>query len=57
MESKSNLIDIKSVLWLLEKYLRNATDEERALFGLEINRIFLNLQSVPNKGNKKINLV
>jgi len=57
MESKSNLLDLKSVLWLLEKFLRNATDEERVFFGLEINRIFLNLQSEPDKIKKKVKLV
>lgn len=34
-------------MWLLERFLRNATDEERLYFGLEINRIFLNFQSDP----------
>ena len=57
MDSKSNLVDIKSVLWLLEKFLRNATDKERAFFGLEVNRIFLNLQSEPDKIKKKVRLV
>lgn len=59
MSEKSNLIDLKSILWLLEKFLRNATDEERIFFGLEVNRIFLNLQSEPeqSKVKKKAKLV
>jgi len=55
--SKSNLLDLKSVMWLLEKFLRNASDEERVFFGLEVNRIFLNLQSEPDKIKKKVKLV
>ena len=57
MDSKRNLLDIKSIMWLLEKFLRNATDEERIFFGLETNRIFLNLQSEPDKIKKKVRLV
>ena len=52
MDSKSNLIDLKSVLWLLERFLRNATEEERLYFGLEVNRIFLNFQSDPKPKGK-----
>jgi len=46
-----------NIMWLLEKFLRNATDEERIFFGLETNRIFLNLQSEPDKIKKKVRLV
>ena len=56
MDSKSNLVDLKSVLWLLERFLRNATEEERLYFGLEVNRIFLNFQSDP-KPEGKVKLV
>ena len=56
MSEKSNLIDLKSIMWLLERFLRNATDEERVFFGLEINRILSNLQSGPEV-KKKVKLV
>jgi hypothetical protein len=42
---KNNLVDVKSIMWLLERFLKNATDKERAYIGLETNRIFLSLQS------------
>jgi hypothetical protein len=45
--SKSNLVDVKSIMWLLERFLRNATDKERAYAGLEVNRIYLSFQSDP----------
>jgi hypothetical protein len=43
--SKSNLVDVKSIMWLLERFLKNASDKERAYFGLEVNRMYLNFQS------------
>jgi hypothetical protein len=45
MSKNDNLVDVKSIMWLLERFLRNATDKERAYFGLEANRIFSNFQS------------
>jgi hypothetical protein len=45
--SKSNLVDVKSIMWLLERFLKNASDKERAYFGLEVNRMYLNFQSEP----------
>lgn len=45
--SKSNLVDVKSIMWLLERFLKNASDKERAYVGLEVNRMYLNFQSEP----------
>jgi hypothetical protein len=42
---KDNLVDVKSIIWLLERFLKNANDKERAYFGLEVNRMYLSFQS------------
>jgi len=44
---KDNLVDVKSIMWLLERFLRNATDKERAYAGLEVNRMYLSFQRAP----------
>ena len=59
MNNKENIVDIKSILWLIDKFLRNTTDEQRLFFGLEVNRILLNLQTEPaqSKVKRKIKMV
>jgi hypothetical protein len=57
MGSNNNLVDVKSIMWLLERFLRNATDKERAYVGLEVNRIFLNLQSDSTPKTSKPKLI
>jgi hypothetical protein len=47
MSKNDNLVDVKPIMWLLERFLRNATDKERAYFGLEVNRMYLSFQSEP----------
>ncbi len=49
---KNNLVDVKSIMWLLERFLRNATDKERAYVGLEVNRMYLSFQSATPKPSK-----
>ena len=51
--NKDILVDVKSIMWLLERFLRNTTDKERAYFGLEVNRMFLNFQSEPKPSRPK----
>ena len=53
-KKKNNLTDIKSITWLLERFLRNATAKERAHFGLEVNRMYLSFQSDPEPSEPEL---
>lgn len=37
--NKSNLVDIKSICFILSQYLRGATKKEQLWFSLEVNRM------------------
>jgi hypothetical protein len=51
-KKKDNLLDVKSIMWLLEGFLRNATDKELAYVGLEVNRMYLSFQRPEPKPSK-----
>ena len=57
---KGNLVDIKSILFLLTQYLNRSTEAERVFFALEISRIFAIMdrpkttESEPPRGKVKM---